>query len=509
MLLAFTVGGTHGRTSSLQSGNIGDSFAIVNLMADRATLGRRIRHFRTQAGLTLDDLGTTAGTAASQLSLIENGRREPRLSLLRQIAVAVNVDLSELLADEPPNPRAALEIELERAQASPAYLELALPQLRPGRTMSDETLRALVGLHRELDRRARMAVATPEQARRANTLQRASMREQDNYLPDIETLAEEATTAVGHTTGALTHRTVAQMAERVGLTIVHTHDLPHSARAVVDTDHGRIYIPPASIPGGHGLRSLALQAVAHTVLGHSEPRDYGDFLRQRIEASYYAAACLMPRTTSVEFLERAKRDRNIAIEDFRDAFGVTHEAAALRFTNLATKHLGIVLHYMRVDGDGTVIGAYENDGLPLPLDPTGSTEGETVCRHWSARRAFARTTRTTEHYQYTDTPAGTFFESTQTGTGTQQEYSITLGVPYAESKWFRGRESQLREQSTCPDARCCRRPNDDLAQRWQGSSWASPRVRTHLFAPLPHGTYPGVDDRELYEFLDAHAEDDA
>lgn len=477
-------------------------------MADPTTLGHRIRHFRTRAGLTLGELGELTGTTTSQLSMIENGHREPRLSLLESLAKALQVSTSDLLSAEPPSPRAALEIELEKAQRSPAYRELGLPELRPSRAMPDATLKTIVGLHRELDRRARMAIATPEEARRANTLQRTRLRDRDNYLPEIELLAERTTSAVRHTSGALTHRTVAEIAGRVGLSIIHTDDLPHSARAVVDYERGRIYIPPASIPGGHGLRSLALQAVASKVLEQQPPVDYSDFLRQRLEASYFAAACLIPQAAAVDFLERAKRDRNIAVEDFRDTFGVTHEAAALRFTNLATHKLGITMHYLRVSGDGTVVGAYENDGLPLPQDVTGSTEGQVVCRHWSARRAFARATRTSEHYQYTDTPAGTFFESTQTGTGTASEFSITVGVPFAESKWFRGREARERAVSTCPDVRCCRRPDDGLTERWKGQGWASPRVRAQLFAPLPQGTYPGVDDRELYEFLEAHAHDE-
>lgn len=476
-------------------------------MPDPSTLGRRIRHFRLQAGLTLEELADITGASPSLLSMVENGRREPRLSLLESLAKALAVRAADLLDGEPPSPRAALEIELEKAQASPSYRQLGLPTLRPSRGMSDSVLETIVGLHRELDRRARMSIATPEEARRANRQHHASMRAVNNHLAEIEAIAEQTTNAVGHHGGALTHRSVAEIAQRVGLTIVHTNDLPHSARAVVDREHGRIYIPLVSIPGGHGLRSLSLQAVANTILGHGEPSDYADFLRQRTEVSYFAAACLMPRAASLDFLERAKRDRNIAIEDFRDTFGVTHEAAALRFTNLATDHLGITLHYLRVSGDGTVMAAYENDDLPLPQDATGSTEGEVVCRHWSARRAFAQATRASEHYQYTDTPAGTYFEATQTGFATTAEFSITLGVPFAESKWFRGRESRLREASSCPDARCCRRPDDGLMEQWRGQGWASPRVRTHLFAPLPHGTYPGVDDRELYEFLESHAQD--
>ena len=52
---------------------------------DVISMGRRVRHLRKAAGLTLDDLSATVGTAPSQLSLIENGKREPKLGLLQQL----------------------------------------------------------------------------------------------------------------------------------------------------------------------------------------------------------------------------------------------------------------------------------------------------------------------------------------------------------------------------------------------------------------------------------------
>ncbi|MDJ0334645.1 helix-turn-helix domain-containing protein [Salinibacterium sp. G-O1] len=475
-------------------------------MNDLVTLGQRIRHFRTAAGMTLDQLGEKVGIAGSQLSLMENGRREPRLTLLSAIAGASGVQLADLLDEAPPSKRAALEIELDRAQHSSVYASLGLPGIRPSKGTSDETLEALVGLHRELARRAREAIATPEEARRANTELRQYMRTVDNYLPAIENVSEKLLTDVGHTTGALTHRTVTRMAEKLGFELVHVHDLPHSARSVTDLANGRIYLPPASIPGGHGLRGMALQAMGHRVLGHETPVTYADFLLQRLEINYFAAAVLMPQRQSVEFLSQAKSDRNIAVEDFRDAFGVTHEAAALRFTNLATTHLGLEVHFLRVGDDGAVAKAYENDSLRLPVDVTGSTEGQFVCRNWSARTAFTRTSRTTEFYQYTDTPEGTFFESTQTGTTDSGEFSISIGVPFAHSKWFRGRETTNRMSSTCPDETCCRRPDSRLTERWSGKAWSSAKLHAHVLSPLPAGTFPGVDDRELYEFLESHAD---
>ncbi len=472
-----------------------------------STLGHRIRHHRVAQGYTLDELGAIVGVAGSQLSLIENGKREPKLSLLQAIASATGTEVTDLLSTEPPNRRAALELELERAQSSPVFRQLGIGPVRISKTMSDETIESVLGLHRELQRREREAIATPEEARRANTELRLRMREVNNYLPAIEKLAEKQLKIAGHVSGALTHRTVSIMATQLGFELMYVTDLPHSARSVTDIENGRIYLPPASIPGGHGLRSMALQAMAHRLLGHTRPTDYADFLEQRLEINYFAACCLMPETASVAFLAQAKKDRDLAVEDFRDAFGVTHEAAGMRMTNLVTEHLGIPLHFMRVDGSGAIGRVYENDGLPLPMDVTGSVEGQMVCRKFAARSAFSEHNRTTEHYQYTDTPGGTFWCSSQTGMTSEGEYSITVGVPFDDARWFRGRESQKRAVSSCPDEACCRRPDGDLTARWKDKAWPSARVHMQMFSPLPRGAFPGVDDDEVYRFLDRHAQE--
>lgn len=473
--------------------------------SDLLTLGRRIRHFRTSRGLTLDQLAQQTGAAPSQLSLVENGHREPRLSLLQEIAAALHVEVAELLAPEPPSRRAALEIALDRAQRSHLYSGLGLPSVRPSRGMPVEALEALVGLHAELARRESESIATPEEARRANTELRLWMQERDNHLPEIERVGEDLARKAGYTVGALTHRAVARMAEQLGFQILHVDDLPHSTRTVTDLASGRIYLPPASIPGGHGLRSLALQAIGHRVLGHDRPVSYADFLRQRMEINYFAASCLMPRSAALEFLEAAKRAKDLAIEDFRDAFGVTHEAAAHRFTNLATSELGLPVHFLRVGDDGALTRGYENDGITFPTDPTGAIEGQPVCRRWAARGSLVRRDRTTEYHQYTDTPQGTYWCTSQTGASEAGEFSITVGVPFAHASWFRGRDTGLRTQSRCPDPSCCRRPDAELSRRWRSASWPSAKLHAQVLAPLPQGTFPGVDDAEVYAFLERHA----
>ncbi|MFJ4107522.1 helix-turn-helix domain-containing protein [Oerskovia enterophila] len=472
---------------------------------DLITLGRRIRWFRTGRELTLDALGAQVGTTASLLSLIENGKREPRLSLLQALAGALDVTVTDLLADEPPSRRAALEIELDRAQRGPLFATLGLPSVKASQKLPMPVLENLVGLHGELARRASEAIATPEEARRANTELRLERQSRNNYIPELEDLAEEMTRRAGYRVGALTHRTVARMAEQLGFTLLHVDDLPHSTRTVTDLRNGRIYLPPASIPGSHGLRSLGLQAIAHRVLGHQRPTSYAHFLRQRVEITYFAACCLMPQSAAVEFLEQRKKEKDLAVEDFRDAFGVSHEAASQRFTNLATSRLGIPVHFMRVGDDGALYRGYANDGLPFPADVTGAIEGQLVCRRWAAREAFARRDRATESYQYTDTPAGTFWCSTQTGTTTMGEFSITVGVPFASAKWFRGRETTARRASTCPDEACCRRPQAQLARRWEDVAWPSARMHQHVLSALPSGSFPGVDASEVYAFLEKHA----
>ena len=96
---------------------------------DPLLIGRRIRARRTERGMSLAELAAALDRAPSQLSVIENGRRELRLGELRRIARALEVGVEDLLDPEPPSRRAALEIALEKAQAGALYQGLGLPDL--------------------------------------------------------------------------------------------------------------------------------------------------------------------------------------------------------------------------------------------------------------------------------------------------------------------------------------------------------------------------------------------
>lgn len=255
----------------------------------------------------------------------------------------------------------------------------------------------------------------------------------------------------------------------------------------------------------HTAATIGLQALGHVVLGHARPDSYLDFLRQRIEANYFAAAVLVPERAAVPLLRAAKQRRDLAVEDLRDLFAVSYEMACHRFTNLVTEHLGLTCHFVRNDERGIIYKAYENDGLAFPADPLGAIEGQRMCRHWAGRRVFATDDPYTIHYQYTDTPSGTHFCVSHVDPGRERDFAITLGVPYAASQWFRGQETGNRATSRCPDPGCCRRPPAELASRWQQQSWPSARAPSHVLATLPPGSFPGVDDSEVYGFLERHA----
>jgi hypothetical protein len=273
---------------------------------------------------------------------------------------------------------------------------------------------------------------------------------------------------------------------------------------VTDKRNGRIYLPTQQSPS-RDSRSPILQALASHLLGHEEPRGYADFLRQRIETNYLTAAILLPEQAAVRFLSEAKNLRRISMEELRDAFAVSYETAAHRFTNLATARLDIPVHFMKVHESGTIIKAYENDRVKFPSDALGAVEGTTVCRNWTARTVFDVEDRFSPWYQYTDTSSGTFWCTSRIEKAKEGEYSVSVGVPFEHVKWFRGRETPHRAVSKCPDESCCRRPPSSLSEKWADASWPAARTPTSLLAALPTGTFPGVDQTEVFQFLESHA----
>ena len=66
-------------------------------------IGKRIRNNRLSAGLNLHELARLSGISAPALSLIENGKRDLRLSSLFRIAAALRVEATNFLQDQAVN----------------------------------------------------------------------------------------------------------------------------------------------------------------------------------------------------------------------------------------------------------------------------------------------------------------------------------------------------------------------------------------------------------------------
>ena len=471
-------------------------------MIDPLVFGHRVRHYRKRAGLTLDDLGARVGRPAPYLSLLENGKKEPKLGLINDLSSALGVEVTDLLSADAPSRRAELEVAIERAQRDQAYRALGVPYLKPSTRIPDVALEHIVTLYEELRGRDAAAPFTRDEARAVNAQLRAEMTERGNYFSDIEKIAAAAVDAVGFSgQGALSKGEMNALADHFGFKVIRTPDVPASVRSVTDTRNGKIFVHARDSYDSKQARSVILQTLGHHALGHPEPSDFGEFLRQRVEANYFAGAVLAPEKAAVPFLLDAKDDRNLSVEDLKDRFFVSYEMAGHRFTNLATEHLGLTTHFVRSDDQGIIWKAWENNAVPFPKNSAGAIEGQRLCREWGTRQAFSSSSRYTIHYQYTDTATGTFWCATFVETAKEPASAITVGVRFEDAKWFRGWNTERRSVSGCPDGDCCRRISDEMAEQWLGFARPSVRPNSHMLAAMPVETIPGVDMVEILEFL--------
>jgi predicted transcriptional regulator/transcriptional regulator with XRE-family HTH domain len=486
---------------------------------DPLVFGHRLRHLRRQAGLTLEALGLLVGRPTSYLSLLENGHREPRLSTVGQLATALGCRPADLLASTPPNRRAELEVALAHMQEDPRYQSLQLPYLRPSARLDDAALEHVVSLFdrvRELWDQPllgrRDGTGAVLGARPSNAAMRDEMRKRDNYFEEIERVASQALGSVGYGgPGAVSERNLTDVAAYFGFSVARVQDLPPSTRSISDVRHRVVYVPQRNLTGGtRSSRSVIAQTLGHFALGHKDPTDFEEYVRQRVEANYFAGAMLAPERAVVRVLAEAKAREDISVEDLGEMFYISYEMAAHRLTNLITHHFGIPVHFQRSDAEGLLWKAYENDGVMVPSDIDGTIEGQRLCRWWSSRQAFESEDSYSLHYQYTETASGTFWCATHLGVERDRGDAVTVGTVADSAHWFRGSDTTRRQQSSCPDPACCRRPPVEPERRWKGVAWPSARDHSHFVSGLPTDTvvfspHPGVDLTDVYEFLDRHS----
>ena len=70
-------------------------------MTDDGTLGDRLRRKRRESSLTQEELAHASGVSQVMVAKIEQGRRQPRLTVLTRLARALDIPLSELVDQRP------------------------------------------------------------------------------------------------------------------------------------------------------------------------------------------------------------------------------------------------------------------------------------------------------------------------------------------------------------------------------------------------------------------------
>ena len=70
----------------------------VCVRVDTEIIGRIIRKLRTEKGLSQDVLSGLAGIGRTHLTMIENGKKNPNFETIWKIALALELQPSELVA---------------------------------------------------------------------------------------------------------------------------------------------------------------------------------------------------------------------------------------------------------------------------------------------------------------------------------------------------------------------------------------------------------------------------
>lgn len=69
-------------------------------MIDMETIGRRMRVYRMQAGLTMAQLAKLVGCSFQAIGTYERAEREPSLIVAYNIAQALGITLDQLIAEK-------------------------------------------------------------------------------------------------------------------------------------------------------------------------------------------------------------------------------------------------------------------------------------------------------------------------------------------------------------------------------------------------------------------------
>ena len=435
---------------------------------DSLTIGRRIRQLRTERGMTLDELAAAVDRAPSQLSMIENGRREPKLTLLRTIARALGTTLDALLESEPLDERATLEIALERAMRGQTFQALGIPPFRIGKTVPTEALKTMLALQGEIERLRDERAATPEEARRANVALRRADAHAEQLLPRARGAGARAPRARS-TTPAVRSRSGQHPTSprHLGFTLHYVPDLPQTTRSVADIKNGRLYLSSRLTSKGDP-RTAVLQALSSRMLGHREPTELRrvppparrDELPHRCAADPRGARGAVPAGGEGRPGDLDRGPARCVLGVVRDGRAPLHEPR-----DGASRHPGALPQGARVGHDHEGVRERRRE---LPDRSARGDRGADVLPPVDRRGSSSTTTTTSTRTTSTPTPA-----TARTGappassSRARARTRSAVGVRFDDTKWFLGRDTPNRGVSKHSVEVCCRRAPAELEAAWR------------------------------------------
>ena len=291
--------------------------------------------------------------------------------------------------------------------------------------------------------------------------------------------------------------------------------MPRTARSITDQRNRVIYIPQRNDLRTRAARSVVLQTLGHFALGPQSDRELRGLPAptHRVELLRRSGARARgPRGRGTH----ATRN-NAAIfpsKTSRRLFYISYEMAAHRFTNLATKHLGLPVHFLRTDPEGVIEKAYENDGIPYPTDDRWRARGRAGVAPMGRTPSVA-----VERFVLTPLPVHPdrrrrVLVCHLLRDRRRLSAPSRIGTTAAHARYFRGANTLRRVNARTVD----NEPDPDLVGRWEGVSWPSaaeratccPRCprRQRPFTPFPgvdlststassSGSPPGVDEPQF------------
>ncbi len=287
--------------------------------------------------------GRRSARPAPYLSLLENGKVEPKIGLIGDLADALDVVRRPARsgATQPPG-RAR-----DRARAAPSRAALLrrCGSRRSGRRQRCPTRSSNTSSRwrRRCRARERPTRRWPGRRSGAHRQRRACARDarpRQLLRRDREGRREAARSGRLPGSGPVSEGVLTDLAAHFGFTVERCRACRARPVGHRPAPPGHLH-PAAQRPAARrAARSVVLQTLGHFALGH-RTENFADYLRQRIESNYFAAAVLLPEAAAVRLLARRRTRATSAIEDLKEVFYISYEMAAHRFTNLATEHLGL------------------------------------------------------------------------------------------------------------------------------------------------------------------------